>query len=113
MFYYTYILYSQSRDRYYIGSTTNLEQRLIRHNAGATPSTKAGRPWVIVYTEAFDSKTEALKRENYLKRMKSRSFIENLIKKAQGRPDAWSVPIFNREGRPEYSGPSLLETGMN
>jgi len=49
------------------------------NNAGATPSTKAGRPWVIVYTEVFDSKTEALKRENYLKRMKSRSFIENLI----------------------------------
>jgi putative endonuclease len=81
MYYYTYILYSQSRDRYYIGSTANPEQRLIRHNAGATPSTKAGRPWVIVYTEVFDNKTEALKRENYLKRMKSRLFIENLIEK--------------------------------
>jgi putative endonuclease len=82
MYYYTYILYSQSRDRYYIGSTANPEQRLIRHNAGATPSTKTGRPWVIVHTEVFDSKTEALKRENYLKRMKSRSFIENLIEKS-------------------------------
>jgi putative endonuclease len=60
MFYYTYILYSQSRDRYYIGSTTNLEQRLIRHNAGATPSTKAGRLWVTMYIEVFDSKNVAL-----------------------------------------------------
>jgi putative endonuclease len=82
MVYYTYILYSQSRDRYYIGSSSNPEERLIRHNAGATPSTKAGRPWVIIYTEVFESKTDALKRESYLKRMKSRSFIENLIQKS-------------------------------
>lgn len=81
MFYYAYILYSQSNDRYYIGSSSNPEQRLIRHNAGATPSTKAGRPWIIIHTEILDSKTEALKRENYLKKMKSRSFIEKLIEK--------------------------------
>ena len=76
-----YILYSDIRNHYYIGSCANLEIRLSRHNAGATPSTKSGRPWKIVYHETCVDNTEALKRENYLKRMKSRIFLEALIAK--------------------------------
>ena len=79
MHYYTYILFSEKINRYYIGSTQSIEQRIIRHNAGATKSTKPGRPWNLAYSEKFDSKTEAIKRENYLKRLKSRTFIEILI----------------------------------
>ena len=81
MLYYTYILFSEKINRYYIGSTQSIEQRIIRHNAGATKSTKPGRPCNSVYSEKFDSKTEAIKRENYLKRLKSRTFIEILIQK--------------------------------
>jgi len=85
MSHFIYILYSEKRDRYYIGSCADLNERLIRHNAGATPSTKPGRPWKIVYTETHPSKTEALKRENYIKRMKSRAYIENLIGKSESK----------------------------
>ena len=77
---FVYILYSQSRDRYYIGSCANVEQRLIRHNAGATLSTKSGRPWKVVYTKTYPTKIEALKREINLKKMKSRLYLENLIR---------------------------------
>jgi len=83
MTYFIYLLYSETRDRYYIGSSSDPKERLIRHNAGATPSTKSGKPWKIVYTENYSSKTEALKRETYLKRMKSRVYIENLIRKSE------------------------------
>ena len=79
--YFVYIIYSNSRDRYYIGSAENIELRLKRHNDGATISTKSGRPWIVKYIEKFESKTEALKRENYLKRMKSRILIEDMITK--------------------------------
>lgn len=79
MHFYTYIIYSSKSDRYYIGSASDPKSRLERHNAGATPSTKAGRPWKIVYEEVFENKQDAIKRENYLKRMKSRIIIENLI----------------------------------
>ncbi|MCA1760951.1 MAG: GIY-YIG nuclease family protein [Bacteroidales bacterium] len=81
MAHYVYILYSITKDRFYVGSTSDVEERLNRHNAGATTSTKNGRPWKIVFTKQFDSKTEALKYENYIKRMKSRTFIESLIQK--------------------------------
>ncbi len=85
MDHFVYILYSELRDRYYIGSCSNVEVRLNRHNSGATLSTKGGRPWRIIYTEIFNSKTEALKRENYLKRMKSRVYLEDLIRKSEAR----------------------------
>ena len=84
MGHFVYILYSISRDRYYVGSTSEIEQRLIRHNAGATPSTKTGRPWKIVYREEHATKSEALKRENQIKRQKSRVYIEGLIDRNAG-----------------------------
>ena len=79
MSYYVYILYSQKTNHYYIGSSSDPDKRLLRHNAGATPSTKHGRPWKIVYTETFGNETDAIRRELYLKSLKSRVFIENLI----------------------------------
>ena len=82
MAHFVYILYSQSHDRYYVGSCADINIRLDRHNAGATQSTKPYRPWVVVYSEIFHDKSEALKRENYIKRMKSRKYIEELIRKA-------------------------------
>ena len=85
MQHFIYILFSEIRDRYYIGSSSNPEERLVRHNAGATTSTKSGRPWKMVYHETFNTKTDALKRETYLKRMKSRIYIENLILKSEAK----------------------------
>ena len=78
--YQTYIIYSQSKERYYIGSTgVGVETRVERHNEGWSRSTKAGKPWVIKYIKSFDTKSEALKWENHIKRQKSRNFIERLI----------------------------------
>jgi len=79
MKYYVYILYSQSKDRYYVGYSRNPDERLIEHNLGATTSTRPGRPWVLVYTEELEDKSSAIKREGEIKRMKSRKYIENLI----------------------------------
>jgi len=81
MNYSVYILYSQSKDKYYTGYTKNASERLLEHNAGATPSTRSGIPWVIVYSEECVNKTAAIKRENAIKKMKSRKYIQNLILK--------------------------------
>ena len=88
MAYFTYILRSEVKYRYYIGSTDNLERRLRLHNEGNTISTKAFMPLQIVYYETFKTKTEALKREIELKKMKSKKYIEWLINNhSRGRPD--------------------------
>ncbi|MEJ5352077.1 MAG: GIY-YIG nuclease family protein [Melioribacteraceae bacterium] len=81
MQWFTYIIYSPSTDKYYVGHTHNLTLRLERHNSGNSRSTKHGIPWEIVYFESYASKSEAIKREYEIKRMKSRKYIEQLIKK--------------------------------
>jgi len=83
---FTYILYSSKIDKYYVGSTSNLKSRLVRHNAGWGRYTKKGILWNVHYYESFDSKSKALIRENEIKKMKSRKYIEVLIR-AGGRPD--------------------------
>jgi putative endonuclease len=84
MNYTVYILYSQSKDKYYIGYSQNPEERLLEHNSGATPSTRPGIPWILVYKEEFADKTAAIKRENAIKKMKSRKYIERLISGTSG-----------------------------
>jgi len=78
--YHVYIIYSELTDSYYTGYTSlTPEERLQRHNEGWSRSTKHGRPWALKYTEAFKSKSDAIKRENHIKRQKSRKYIERLI----------------------------------
>jgi putative endonuclease len=77
--YYTYILYSSSTDRYYVGSCDDLTIRIAQHNAGRNKSTKAGVPWIIQYTETFSTRSDARKRELEIKKKKSRKYIEWLI----------------------------------
>ena len=86
--FYTYIIYSPSIDKYYIGYTENLDWRLERHNSGWGRFSSRGIPWELVYSESFQTKSEAIKRENEIKRWKSRKKIEVLILKAGGRPEA-------------------------
>ena len=77
--FFTYIIFGSSKNRFYVGSTNDLNSRLEKHNAGATPSTKFGRPWIMVYHEAFNSRSEAIKRELAIKKMKSKKYILQLI----------------------------------
>jgi putative endonuclease len=58
----------------------NPKRRLIEHNSGKSPYTSKKRPWKIVYAEKFGNKTEALKREKFLKRQRNKSFYERLTK---------------------------------
>ena len=76
---YCYILYSAKLDKYYIGSTGDLEGRLQRHNTSNQGFTSTGKPWILKYSESFETKAGALKRELQLKSWKNRATIEDLI----------------------------------
>jgi putative endonuclease len=77
--YYCYILYSEKLDKYYIGSTTDLIGRLQRHNTSNHGFTSTGKPWIMKYSEEFENKTLAIKRELQIKSWKNRNTIEELI----------------------------------
>jgi putative endonuclease len=79
MVYTVYILYSISRDRYYISQTEDLDRRLLEHNSGYSKSTGSGIPWELVFKREFRDRSEAVQYEHALKRMKSRRYIEKLV----------------------------------
>ena len=77
-----YILFSEKLNKFYVGSTTELERRLLEHNRGKEKFTKTGIPWELVYSEPFEALIGARRREREIKMKKSRLFIEQLIRSA-------------------------------
>jgi putative endonuclease len=65
--YYVYVLKSLKDGELYKGSTSDLRKRFDRHNTGQVQSTKSRLPLKLVYYEAYSSKSDALKREKFLK----------------------------------------------
>lgn len=64
---YVYVLKSKGHDRFYVGMTQNVENRLKEHNRGKTFSTKGYRPWELFLFEGYPDRNTARKREKYLK----------------------------------------------
>ena len=78
--YTVYILYSATLDRYYIGYTSDLiTTRLKKHLANHKGFTGKQTDWIVVYTEEYINKNEAMQRERQIKNWKSRVMIEKLI----------------------------------
>ena len=77
--FYVYILRCKD-DTLYTGYTVNLENRLNVHNKGlGAKYTRGRRPVKLVYSEKYNSKSEALKREYYIKKLTRRKKLK-LIK---------------------------------
>jgi len=79
MSYTVYILHSLSRNKFYIGYTANLSERIIRHNQKSKGFTGDSNDWNLVYYELFENQSEAIKREKQIKSWKSRIKIQELI----------------------------------
>ena len=78
--FFVYILYSSSFDKYYIGQTSNLDARIIRHNLGKENFTKKYLPWVLTFYLTKDTRAEALLLEKKLKNL-SRERLKDFISK--------------------------------
>lgn len=64
----------------YTGYTTDFYRRIIEHNSGKGAKYTSGRlPCSLVYLEEYDTKTDALKREYYIKHKMKREEKLNLI----------------------------------
>jgi putative endonuclease len=75
-----YILYSPNFNKNYTGFTANLIDRFKSHNKLVTKGyTLIYRPWKVIHFEFFDSKSQAIKSEKYLKSEVGREFIQKII----------------------------------
>ena len=81
MSYCSYILHSLKLNRYYVGYTSNLKERLIFHeNSESRKFTSKADDWEHYFTIDCNSKLQAVSIEKHIKRMKSKTYIENLKK---------------------------------
>ena len=66
----------------YIGFTTDLTRRLEEHNSGASAATAPRRPFELVFCEHYRSKTDALRREVYLKTSSGRRALKLMLQES-------------------------------
>ncbi len=75
--YYVYIIYSNTVNKKYIGQTDDFERRLNEHNNGLLGTfTKNKGPWKLVHLEEFETRSQAMIREKYLKSGVGREWIK-------------------------------------
>lgn len=60
--YFVYLLESTAFNRFYIGVTSDLVNRIKKHNNGSSFSTKPYKPWIVIYSEKYLIKENAYKR---------------------------------------------------
>lgn len=80
MFFYTYILQSIKHEDLYVGYTTDLKERLKKHNNGFNVSTKSHRPWILIFYEAYRNEKDAKRREKYLKTSQGSRLSKRMLK---------------------------------
>ena len=80
--FYTYIIYSTTIDKYYIGQCEDLEKRLSDHNNSRSTYTKKGKPWALKWSKQSATRSEAIAEERRIKKKKSRKYVEWLISSA-------------------------------
>jgi putative endonuclease len=84
MIYQVYILYSKALDKFYVGQTENLKERLSSHAKKISTYTSRADDWQLVYTESYTTRQEAIQRERAIKSKKSRRYIDWLIQRFDG-----------------------------
>ena len=80
MYHYAYMLKTLDgyKKKTYVGYTTNINNRLRKHNSSKGAKSTRGYKWKVIFKKKFLSKSEALSYEYQLK--KDRKLRESIIK---------------------------------
>ena len=78
--FWTYIIQNILSNRRYIGCTSDLEKRLAEHNRRKTTSTRYAKGnWKLIYSEQYETYSEALAREKMIKSYKGGEALKKLL----------------------------------
>ena len=76
-----YVLKSKKSGKRYVGFTSKeVETRILQHNLGSNRWTRLHKPFDLVHKEVYDNKTDAIKRERFLKSGQGRKFLDSAIR---------------------------------
>jgi putative endonuclease len=79
MKYFSYVIYSQETGTFYYGYFDNLEKVLEMHNSDLISPTKGRGPWVLMYSESFDTRLRAIRQVSFYRSVKGQRFVRNIL----------------------------------
>ncbi|MDP6922723.1 MAG: GIY-YIG nuclease family protein [Lutibacter sp.] len=74
---FVYILFSDTRSRYYVGQTSDIVKRLEKHNHSGVPSTKGGVPWKLIKVIEVEDRSAALLLEKKIKKRGAGRYLKD------------------------------------
>jgi putative endonuclease len=78
--YFIYVIKSITHSNRYIGSTEDIPQHLTDHNNGKCRYTDGRKPWALIYEEEFGTRSEAMRRERFLKSGQGRKWLDEKLR---------------------------------
>ena len=78
--FFTYVLLSKTDNKFYIGSTDSIQDRLEAHNSGKVESIENRRPLELIYYEAYLDRRDTEGRELFLKSGSGHRFLRKQLK---------------------------------
>lgn len=82
--YTVYALRSKIKNWIYVGFTNSLERRVKQHNSGQVRSSKAFKPFDLLFVEKCKTRGEARKLEKYYKHGQGKDKLKSLINMQAG-----------------------------
>jgi len=77
--YYVYVLYSKTDNECYTGYSSNLKERIKDHFSHSVMTTKRMGDLELIFYEAYISKSDAQRRELYLKTTKGKRALKLML----------------------------------
>jgi len=82
---FVYILYSPISDRYYVGSTSNIQRRLFQHLCGYSHSTRRMKEMQLALVQEYESLLQARRVERRIKDWKNKKYIDRIVREGKIR----------------------------
>ena len=79
MKYYSYVIYSHTSGAFYHGYFEDLEKVLEMHNSNLISPTKERGPWVLMYSESFETRLKAIRQVSFYRSVKGQRFLKNML----------------------------------
>jgi putative endonuclease len=76
--YTVYAIKSKIKNYIYVGLTSNLNERLHRHNSSYEKTTRAYATYTLIFSENFQTRVEARAKEKFLKCGVEKEFLKKI-----------------------------------
>lgn len=79
MKYYSYAIYSPDTGTFYYGYFEDLEKVLEMHNSNQIAPTKDRGPWVMMFSECFETRMKAIRQVSFYRSVKGQRFMRKML----------------------------------